>query len=318
MKTVRVRDITFFNGAVKLAGSLRVPGQADAGVAGVVLVGGSGPSDRDNGGYFRPLRQHLLNAGFAVLSYDKRGVGQSSGDWRAATMNDLAADAAAALDFLRGQLEIQPGATGLFGHSEGGWVALRASAARDDVPWVITNSCPGVSPAVQERYALANHLRETHRDRHAEIDSTLALYDRLVEAGRHNADFPTAAQLVDAAGGPSKLTHYWADMDERLWTFLKRKQDHDPMSDLLGLRCPHLALFGGADTLVPVADSIHKFATAACHPARPDRATLAVEVFPGADHRVQVGDSDDLAPGYLDKVTRWLADHVTSPTGGSR
>jgi len=307
MDSAGVRDVTFVNGTVELAGSLSMPVEARLPVPGVVLVGGSGAADRHNDAYFLPLRQHLVKAGFAVLSYDKRGVGQSSGDWRAATIDDLAADAVAALGLLRAQPEVEPHATGLFGHSEGGWVALRASAARDDLPWVVTNSCPGQSPAVQERYALANHLRELHGDGHPDVDSALALYDRLTEAGRRDADFPTAQQLVDAAGAPSGLAYYWADVDERLWTFLKRKQDHDPNPDLLQLRCPHLALFGGADKTVPVADSVRMFAAAACHPARPDRATLTVEVFPGGDHRLQVRDSTDLAPGYLDKASRWLA-----------
>lgn len=233
-------------------------------------------------------------------------------------MDDLAADAGAALSFLRAQPEVQPQAAGLFGHSEGGWVALRASAARDDLPWVVTNSCPGVSPAEQERYALGNHLQGLHGDGHPEIRSTLTLYDQLTEAGRRNAEFPTAQQLVDNAGAPPGLAYYWGDVDERLWWFLKRKQDHDPTPDLLQLRCPHLALFGGADRTVPVADSIRIFAAAACHSARPHRATLTVEVFPGGDHRLQVDDSAALVPGYLDKVSQWLANHVTPSTGGSR
>ncbi|MFB4420097.1 alpha/beta hydrolase family protein [Streptomyces sp. QL37] len=308
MKTARVRDVSFADGPVRLSGSLGVPDRGGGTGAGIVLVGGSGASDRDNGTYFPPLRQRLMSAGFTVLSYDKRGVGRSSGDWRAATLDDLAADAAAALDFLRARPGVRPGAVGLFGHGEGGWVALRASTARDDLPWVITNSCPGTNPAVQERHALANHLQELHGDGHPDIDRTLALYDRLTEAGRRDADFLTATQLVEAAGGPPGLACYWSGVDERLWSFLKRKQDHDPTADLIGLRCPHLALFGGADRAVPVAESVHVFAAAACHPARSPRATLTVEVFPGADHRLQTGDPARLAPGYLDRVTCWPAD----------
>ncbi|WP_371629026.1 hypothetical protein OG892_11125 [Streptomyces sp. NBC_00341] len=69
MKSVRVQDVTFVNGEVELAGSLRVPVDAEPAVAGVVLVGGSGPTDRDNGTYFLPIQRHLVEAGFAVLSY---------------------------------------------------------------------------------------------------------------------------------------------------------------------------------------------------------------------------------------------------------
>jgi pimeloyl-ACP methyl ester carboxylesterase len=272
----------------------------------VVLVGGSGPSDRDNDTFFPPLRRHLLDAGIAVLSYDKRGVGGSSGDWRTATLTDLATDATAAVDFLRSRPEVRSEAVGLFGHSEGGWVVLRASTARDDMPWVVTNSCPGVSPAVQERYALANRLREVPLSSQSDIGRTLDLYDRLIEAGRCDADFATAVQLVDAAGSPPGLAYYWADIDERLWGFLKRKQDHDPTGDLCGLRCPHLAFFGSEDRLVPVADSLRVFGASVCHPARPRRATLTVEVLPRADHRLQLPGATEPAPEYFDTLTRWL------------
>ncbi|MEU1371748.1 alpha/beta hydrolase [Streptomyces sp. NPDC005803] len=306
MESADVRDVCFVNGSVRLSGALALPPPGSVACMGVVLVGGSGPSDRDNDTFFPPLRRHLLDAGIAVLSYDKRGVGGSSGDWRTATLTDLATDATAAVDFLRSRPEVRSEAVGLFGHSEGGWVVLRASTARDDMPWVITNSCPGTSPAVQERYALANHLRETPLHSQSDIGRTLDLYDRLIEAGRRDADFATALQLVDAAGNPPGLAYYWADIDEHLWGFLKRKQDHDPTGDLRGLRCPHLAFYGSEDRLVPVTDSLRVFGASVCHPNRPPRATLTVEVLPTADHRLQLPGATEPAPDYLNTLTRWL------------
>jgi pimeloyl-ACP methyl ester carboxylesterase len=299
-----VREVTFAGAdrAVTLTGSLAVPARGAA--AGVVMVGGSGPSDRDNDAYFPPIRRHLVAAGIAVLSYDKRGVGASSGDWRAATMADLAADASAALDFLRGRPGVRPDTVGLFGHSEGGWVVLRAAATRDDVPWVITNSCPATTPGVQERHALVNALRRADVPARDIADAS-ALYDDLIEAGRRDRDFDEATRLVDAAGNPPAFAdHYWSPVDAALWEFLKRKQDHDPVPDARRLRCPHLAIFGGADELVPVADSVQLFAAAACH--RHPGATLTVEVFPGADHRLRTGDGARLATGYLGMLTGWL------------
>ncbi|WP_329117530.1 alpha/beta hydrolase family protein [Streptomyces sp. NBC_01465] len=297
--------VTFTNDQVTLAGSLALPGSGGASQApGIVLVGGSGPSDRDNGTYFPPIRRHLRDAGFAVLSYDKRGVGDSSGDWREATLADLADDARAALRFLRAQPGVRPGAVGVFGHSEGGWVALRAAAAEGDaLPWVITNSCPGTTPAIQERHALARVVRRDTDD----VAGVLSLYDRIVAAGRRDAGFAEVSALVAAAGDPPALAAFWDGMDERLWGFLKRKQDHDPLADAAHLRCPHLALFGAADELVPVADSMHAYATTACRPGRHPTATLTTELFPGADHRLQTPGTDRLAPGYLAVLTNWLA-----------
>ncbi|MET7462331.1 alpha/beta hydrolase [Nonomuraea sp. NPDC005501] len=308
-------DVTFASGEVALAGSLAVPGTA-AGGAGVVMVGGSGPTDRDNDTYFPPIRRHLVEAGIAVLSYDKRGVGASSGDWRDATVDDLAADAVAALDFLRTRPGVRADAVGLFGHSEGGWVVLRAATARDDLPWVVTNSGPATTPAVQERHALLNRLRQAGaapRD----AGTALALYDALVDAGRRGAGFAAAARLVEAGGGPSTLGDHWAGMDERLWGFLSRKQDHDPLPDVHRLRCPHLALFGGADELVPVADSVRLLAGAACRPGRHPRATLTVEVFPGADHRVRTDGGVRPAPRHLDALTRWIGDRTRTGASAS-
>jgi hypothetical protein len=87
---------------------------------------------------------------------------------------------------------------------------------------------------------------------------------------------------------------------------LKRTQDHDPVPDALRLRCPHLAVFGGADELVSVADSARRFSAAACHPGRHHQAALTIEVFPGASHRIQVDASADPAPGYLGILAQWI------------
>jgi pimeloyl-ACP methyl ester carboxylesterase len=302
---VQLRKITFPNGSVNLAGSLAIPDRRDPS-PGVVMVGGSGPSDRNNDTLFPPIRRHLVQAGIAVLSYDKRGVGESSGDWLDSTMDDLATDAAAAVAFLQRQPEIRADAVGLFGHSEGGWVVLRAAAGRDDVAWVITNSCPGMTPAAQDRYALANAMR-ADGGAAEDVDTALALYDRVVVAGRRGADFAEATRLLESA--PSMLAEYWIDVDARVWEFLKRKQDHDPLPDVRGLRCPHLALFGGADQAVPVADSIALFSAVACEPGRHERYSLSVVVFPGADHRVRLAGTG-FSPRYLTTLDQWILSAV--------
>jgi pimeloyl-ACP methyl ester carboxylesterase len=304
MSDLDLRDVTFSNGEVTLAGSLAMPDHRTPS-RGVVMIGGSGPSNRNNDDLFPPIRRHLVASGIAVLSYDKRGVGESSGEWLDATMDDLAADAVVALGFLRTQPGVNSETVGLFGHSEGGWIALRAAAARDDVAYVVTNSCPGMSPAAQDRYALANAMRSAGGVSEQETDSALAMYDRLIEAGRRGANFAEAARLLGTENKSSVVADLWADMDERQWEFLRRKQDHDPIPDALRLRCSQLAIFGGADQLVPVADSIHLFGTAACHADRPGRSRLTVEVFPGADHRIRLAGTR-FAPGYLTTVTQWI------------
>lgn len=97
---MNTEEITFPGAGVHLSGSITCPGTAGA-CPGVVLIGGSGPSDRHNDGFFDALRTHLAGAGVAVLAYDKRGAGKSTGAWAAATVDDLAYDAAAAVAALQ-------------------------------------------------------------------------------------------------------------------------------------------------------------------------------------------------------------------------
>ncbi|MFM7075732.1 MAG: alpha/beta hydrolase family protein [Planctomycetaceae bacterium] len=126
-------------GAV-LAGTLTLPRGPGPHPA-VVLVSGSGPQDRDetiaDHKPFLVIADALSRAGVAVLRYDDRGVGGSSGDVAAATTADFAADAGAAVDWLRGQPGIDPARIAVVGHSEGGIIAAMLGATRRDLAAIV-------------------------------------------------------------------------------------------------------------------------------------------------------------------------------------
>lgn len=108
---------------VKLAGTLTRPKGAGPFHA-VLLVAGSGPLTRDELFFghrpFLVLSDYLTRRGLAVLRYDKRGVGKSTGDLNQATTPDFADDAVAGMEFLKGRPDIDPKRIGAIGHSEGG------------------------------------------------------------------------------------------------------------------------------------------------------------------------------------------------------
>ena len=114
---------------------------------------GSGAADRDNDVYFPPIRQRLLDSGVAVASFDKRGVGASTGRWEDAGIIEQADDLRAVVAALVDEVGLVP--LGLFGHSQGGWVVIEAAGQPPAAPvaFVVSNSGPAVSPAQQERYA---------------------------------------------------------------------------------------------------------------------------------------------------------------------
>jgi uncharacterized protein len=110
----------------------------------------------------------------------------SSGSWPSATVDDLAADAAAAVAALRSQPMVDQNAVCLFGHSEGGWVALRCAVlARPR--WLIVNSCPAVSFFDAEVDALSVAG--------VDIDRARAVFERLRAAARAGAALATAQGL---------------------------------------------------------------------------------------------------------------------------
>lgn len=296
------------SGDVTLGGGVWTPGGDVA--AGVVMIGGSGPADRTNDGYFDVYRAALTGAGVAGLWYDKRGVGDSTGDYQAGTLDDLATDALAAVGHLT-QVLGPDVPVGLFGHSEGGWVALRAAARSEHVAFVVTNSCPGMSPGEQDRHAIAEALRA---DQIPEGDGARALdlYDDLLRAAVADRAYADVENAVARSSGRALLEHYVGPVEPVMWTFWKRKSAHDPLRDHRLVSCPHLAIYGAADPMVPVRDSAAAYTTSACAPGRRPGAGLTVHVVPGADHRIVRPGELTPAPRHLAALTSW----ITTAAGG--
>lgn len=275
------------SGPVTLAGTLWQPdGEA---VATVLMHPGSGPSNRDNDVFFPQVRAVLLEAGIAAASFDKRGVGGSTGDWREAGIVEQAADATAALDAVRAASGPEP--VGLFGHSQGGWVVIEAAASGAPAAFVITNGGPGVPPAIQDRFALANAARRAGCGAE-DVERVLGRYDLALDLLRRGVP-PAQANAILGPPAAEELDAYgMAADDEAEWQLQRLLVDHDPGPALRRLTVPMLALFGADDAITPVAASVEAFRAT----VRPDLLTVAV--LRGGDHRVQAGEPRRLVEGY--------------------
>jgi pimeloyl-ACP methyl ester carboxylesterase len=296
---VTTRELTVRNGDVSLAGSLFVPPPPVA--ATVLMHPGSGPSDRDNDVYFPPIREHLLTAGIAVCSFDKRGVGESTGRWQEAGIVEQADDLLACAEALLADAEV-PRPLGVFGHSQGGWVVVEAAARSSDIAFVVTNSGPGVTPVEQERYAHGVYLAANGVPE-SEMPEAFLAFDELEGALRSRAGYEEARSLFD---GERLSPEYRGRQlvlfpdDEELWRFFLRIFDYDPRHALEKIRVPVLALFGADDPLVPVEASVAVYRGA----VRPELLTIAV--FPEGGHRLQTGDPPRLVDGYLERLTAFV------------
>jgi uncharacterized protein len=286
-------EIEADSGGIRLAGTLWRP--AGDAVAGVLMHPGSGPSDRDNDVLFPPIREHLLEAGVAVCSFDKRGVGGSAGSWLDAGIGEQADDLLAGLAVF--EAESPRGLPiGLFGHSQGGWVVVEAAARGFPVEFVITNSGPGVSPARQERYSLANKLPEGAQD------AALATYDAVVAVMSDCSTLREGLEQLDAADVPYRELPGLEFMfeNEAIWRLGAKVFDHDPGPALSHIRAPVLAIFGAADKVTPPEESVD----ALRHAVRPE--LLHVEVFPEGDHRLTCGEPPRFVDGYLDRTASFV------------
>lgn len=114
----------------------------------VVLITGSGPQDRDetilHHKPFAVIADALTKQGFAVLRYDDRGVGKSTGNFSTATSADFANDVKSALDFLKTLPQIDTGRLGLIGHSEGGMIAPMVAVDRKEIKYMVLLAGPGI------------------------------------------------------------------------------------------------------------------------------------------------------------------------------
>jgi len=296
-----LKEMRIQHGDATLVGTLHLP-DGDGPLPAIIMLQGSGATNRDAEGYFLPIRETFLGRGVAVLSWDKPGIGASTGDWRTRTLHDRADEALTAIEWLSEQQEIDPARVGIWGHSQGGWVGPLATSQSSKVAFLIINSGPGVGPHEQDFFGVEHTLRRDGATEE-EIEQALAFMEALHDASNRQLPYAeTFATVLEPARGTRGAT-YFGELSEQDWQFFLRNAQHpfDPPPALERITCPVLAIFGEHDSLVPVEQSVEIF-----------KRTLAgnddvtIRIFSGADHRIQVGGPLTFAPGYLDLLGDWL------------
>lgn len=261
-------DVTFANGGVTLHGTVVAP-PGGTKLPGLVMVHGSGAHSRDD---YRDQAEAFARQGIATLVYDKRTDGYSQFERSYSTLAD---DALAAVETLRKRPGVDPARVGVWGLSEGGWVAPLAASRSSDVAFVVTLGANGVEPSRQQSWAVENQLRR------------LGMTGSLVRM----ASSTMLRQL--AGGGVFPEAHY------------------DPVPVLKSLRQPVLGVWGAKDVLTPPGEALRIFRESVAHHTLrvfPDaqhqlrRTTDGFDKLPG------------YAPGYLELVGSWVNNPPTAST----
>ena len=327
-------EIVFTNGEVKLAGTLTRPAGRGPFPA-VVLLSGSGPQNRDSEilGFrsFKLIADHLSRAGIAVLRYDDRGVGGSSGSIAQSTTQDFAGDALAAVRFLAGRTEIAKSRVGLVGHSEGALTAAIAASQTREVAFIVWLAGSGVRGDEVLRQQARDLARAAGADDET-LERILAAHTRLLELVRAegNVEEMTAltrtlarAQLEALPEAQRKaIPNVEAAVEAMLPAQVAALRSRwfrsfiffDPATALEKVSCPVQVIFGERDLQVPPALNRAPVEAAL---ARAGNRQVTVKVYPEANHlfqRAKTGHPSeyatlpkDFVPGLLDDVAAWIA-----------
>lgn len=270
----------------------------------VILVGTTGATDRDETRAGIPilgrLASALADAGFLVVRYDQRGVGQSGGRAESAETGDYAEDVRAVVRFMRRRKDVDRERLSVLGYDQGGSVAMTAAARDEDIEALVLAATPGMTGAdlvlEQQRAALAKmDLPEAEKERRIDLQRRI---NEAVVAGRGWEDIP-----------PAMRRQAETESFRSLLTF-------DPAVPMKRLRQPVLVLHGGLDAELGVH---HAEALVAMAEARkkPSGDKVRLVVVPGVNHLLvpaRDGTVDEyaslggasLSPEVTDSIVAWL------------
>lgn len=319
------RDIRFDNLSAhdQLAGTFSMPnGGGD--FPAVVLISGTGHNTRDEDVWghkvFLVLADALNRNGFAVLRYDKRGVGGSSGNYDAATTADFASDAEAAVAWLRTQPHVDSRRIGVLGHSEGGIIAPAVAAADRAVAFVIMIAGPCIrgdrlfvlqSAMTAKAYGAPDDYivkrRAFDQNLYRAILSAPSESDAVARA-KALVDQGVAAKIVDANEAETLAKDATTPWERYFLAY-------DPAPTLARLTVPVLVLNGSLDLQVPARDDLD-----AASKALKNNPNATVTELPGMNHLLQDAKTgapseynnieETMSPTALKIITDWLRVNV--------
>jgi len=258
--------VTFQNGDVTLAGNLFVP-VGEGPFPAVVIIHGSGKeTSRD----LVILSWFFVHHGFAVLTYDKRGVGESGGSYKRvlpdengeAILEDLANDAVAGVEFLKNHNKIDPNRIGIFGGSQAGWIAPLSASKSSDVAFIVLFSGP-VCTVGQEMF-----------------------YSGTTGAGPgdkvEGISLKQASDMARDYAGPHGF---------------------DPLPSLEAIDIPGLWMFGSQDRSIPAALSVENLDALVAQQGK----DFSYIIYPNADHDIRDTDTEQFYPLMIDALN-WLVE----------
>lgn len=315
--------------SIKLGGSFTFPKEGSNFPA-VVLITGSGWEDRDetifNHKPFLVIADYLTRKGFAVLRFDDRGGGASTGNIKEATSLDFVKDVKAAVDYLKTRKEVNQNKIGLIGHSEGGMIAPIVATERKDIAFIILLAGPGLTgEEILIRQTELISKAEGIPDQ--EIEKNLKLSKSIYSEIRKSKDSDEANERVTKL--LEKYVETLSDSEKTelgdTKAFIERQSKtvtspwftyflkYDPVPVLEKVKCPVLALNGEKDLQVPPKEDLAAIEKAL---KKGKNKHFKTQLLPGLNHLFQSAQTgspneygkieETFSPIALQSIGDWL------------
>lgn len=302
----REEEVFFENkeAKIKLAGTLTIPyGEGPFPV--VVLISGSGPQDRDETVFghrpFLVLADYLTRQGIAVLRFDDRGVGKSTGDFSTATSEDFASDVLAAIEYLKKRGEINSQQIGLIGHSEGGIIAPIVATKSKDIAFIILMAGTGLTgeEIIYLQQALISRaigISEEEIIKNRQYNEKIFSIVKSEQDGKIKKEKITQI-LTDYWNGLSEeekvkmgdqKVYFKAQLESLLSLWLHFFLIYDPKPTLSQVQCPVLAINGELDLQVPPKENLGAIEEAL---RRGGNKNYSIKELPGLNHLFQTAET---------------------------
>lgn len=240
INTAEAKRVTFTNGEDSLSGHYLLPDR-DKPRAVILFVHGDGPLKYDAHGYYPLIWRRLLNQGFAIFSWDKPGIGKSTGDWLTQSMQQRQQEVQSAINFLQSSYGYLGAQIGLLGFSQAGWVVPAIANNNPNIGFVI-----GIGFAINwlEQSWYLTHARLLKQGANSsEIEAAQALHSKeikfLGQAPSYDLYRKTYGQKTDV-------------MTEARYQFILKNLRVNATQDYIGLKQPMLLLLGDKDLNVNI------------------------------------------------------------------
>jgi uncharacterized protein len=305
----KAEEVSFDVGDYRLAGTLLLPSEADPHSA-VALLHGAGPGVRND--YVAPIADAFHQAGLAVLVWDRPGCGNSTGDWQRQTVDERAQEVLTAVWFLQQRTDIDPRRIGLWGQSQGGNVASIATGLSGEVAFIVATSPAGITLAEIQVTGLERQMR-TDGVVQEQIEAAVRCAQAIQAASRRGDSYAELDPRVLREAPMQPWWQYFVGLpDAETWDYWRTRGgipdlDFDPVSAWELVHCPVLAIWGERDTVLPVSEVAARTEAALARAGNPD---VTIRVFPGAKHGIELVETGELAPGYLELIASWTRERV--------